>query len=69
MGKTKMGKKFMGTFKDKKTQGFLAGLFAKIGKIPGFKWMAKDGKTYTKLFTKAAKSGGAVRIFKRVVDY
>jgi len=68
MGKTKMGKKFMGTFKDKKTQGFLASLFAKIGKIPGFGRLAKDGKTYTKLFTKAAnisKTGAPVKLFRK----
>tara|TARA_R110000824_G_scaffold136250_3_gene299840 strand:+ start:3369 stop:5423 length:2055 start_codon:yes stop_codon:yes gene_type:complete len=67
LGKTKMGRAFMGTFKNKKTQGWLASLFAKIGKIPGFGRLAKDGQTYTKLFTKAAnisKAGGAVRIFR-----
>lgn len=68
MGKTKMGKTFLDGFKNSKLTGFLSGLLAKIGKIPGFGKLSKDGQTYVKLFTNASKlsaTGVKMRIFRK----
>tara|TARA_R110002012_G_scaffold51940_1_gene133707 strand:- start:798 stop:2309 length:1512 start_codon:yes stop_codon:yes gene_type:complete len=68
MGKTKMGKTFLDGFKNSKVTGFLSGLLAKIGKVPGFGKLAKDGQTYVKLFTNASKlsaTGAKMRVFRK----
>jgi hypothetical protein len=67
MGKSAKGKAVLDAMKNPKTQSFIGGLLAKLGKLPGMGRFVKDAKTYTKVFTEAAtlaSKGKGVRIFR-----